>query len=313
MGRGVRFVALGAGVAALLWVFGAGFFAGAILNHPGQDRYQPYRYAADKPLEIDPAATSRPSAYAFQYRSPCENPKGHDESDLCAQWKAANAAQDSALWTKWGFWIGVIGSALLLWQIILTRKAVEDTTKATHAMERQNELTQIAQRPWIKLVASVSKIEVDIDEIILCVAVEAINIGKSVALDVGLHVNVVRDHTISDRILEMTRKQAAERDGQGIPIVPGDKQTQWAEVHTTIDEMKLIGPDGDRRVPFKAFAAVVYNVPGDPEIKVSEKAFVITEEESLDRFKFMGIKYPVRNDLKVDDLKITSSGLVRVT
>lgn len=141
MTGGVRFLCIAAGIAALLSVFGTGFFAGT-LNYPEQQRYQSYRYAADKPLEVDPTAAARTDPEALENRSPCDHPKGETESDLCAQWKAANAAENSALWTKWGFWIGVIGSALLLWQIMLTRIAVEDTGEATVAMRKANEIAR---------------------------------------------------------------------------------------------------------------------------------------------------------------------------
>jgi hypothetical protein len=41
-------------------------------------------------------------------------PQGQDDrnSDLCAQWKAADAAADSAYWTSGTFWIGIVGLVL---------------------------------------------------------------------------------------------------------------------------------------------------------------------------------------------------------
>lgn len=142
MAGGYRVLIVGALAALVFTVFGLGWISGYALNNPTNERHQPYRYAADKPLEIDPATARGANSKPFEYRSPCDNPKGQTESDLCAQWKAANAAENSAFWTKWGFWIGVIGSALLLWQIILTREAVEDTSQATKAMERQNDIAE---------------------------------------------------------------------------------------------------------------------------------------------------------------------------
>jgi hypothetical protein len=135
-------VLLAGTLAVLLFVtFGLGVMAGA-LDDTHQQRYQSYRYAADKPLEPQSATAGNSKAQAFEYRTPCDRPKGKDESDLCAQWKSANAAEDSAFWTKLGFWVGVIGSALLLWQIMLTRQAVEDTSEATVAMRDANEIAR---------------------------------------------------------------------------------------------------------------------------------------------------------------------------
>jgi hypothetical protein len=71
------------------------------------------------------------------------------ESDLNAQRNMAD----------WAFWLLVvssaglggtsIGTAFLAWQVMLTREAVEDTSQATRAMNRQNELAEAAQRPWL--------------------------------------------------------------------------------------------------------------------------------------------------------------------
>lgn len=155
----VRFAALGAAIALAFVAFGTGvYFEG--LNYPQQERYQSYRYAAEQPPDTDPAAARQTSSQALQNRTPCEQPKGHDESDLCAQWKAANAAEDSAFWAKWGFWIGVVGSCLLLWQIILTRRAVEDTSEATDAMREANEIARSVARNELRPYFYVVRVEI---------------------------------------------------------------------------------------------------------------------------------------------------------
>jgi hypothetical protein len=134
-----------AGLAALVIAFGLGSYVTA-LNDTQEERYQPYRYTAEQPSQTKTPLTAKPTAQPLQYRTPCGQPEGQGESDLCAQWRAANAAEDSALWTKWGFWIGVVGSTLLLWQIILTRKAVEDTSEATEAMREANRIADEAAK-----------------------------------------------------------------------------------------------------------------------------------------------------------------------
>lgn len=150
MPRGYRYA-----VAAALGLSPIAFGLGAYLtpsNPVAPDRYQSYRYAADKPVEVEPA-TAKAGAIPLEHRTPCQEPKGKDESDLCAQWRAAEAAENSALWAKWGFWIGVIGSTLLLWQIILTRRAVKDTGEATEAMREANNIARDASarqlRPYL--------------------------------------------------------------------------------------------------------------------------------------------------------------------
>jgi hypothetical protein len=245
---------------------------------------------------------------ASQHDQPCAYGNDNRASDLCAQWKAADAAQ-SASAAAW--WIGILGSVIGAFTLaaawaaarwakkaaIHTEESAVEASRAATAMQTQNELTLASQRPWIKLDARVTKFDLDDEgiDITTCIAIEATNIGKSVALDVRMDVVFEHDHTLSDGLLERVRRRATTK--QGVTIIPGDKQTHWSETMTMINESKLIGGDV-RLLPFKAFAAVIYRVPGDPEEKVSEKAFMVTEATNTDRFKHKGIRYPVSPDLK---------------
>lgn len=134
-----------AGLAALFTAFALGAYVTA-LDNPEQG-YPRYSDAREKGQEAN-AAGSVNLANPVQYRTPCANPQRESESDLCAQWRAANAAEQSALWTKLGFWAGLFGLFGLYWQVILTRRAVEDTGDATKAMQDANDIareTGIAQ------------------------------------------------------------------------------------------------------------------------------------------------------------------------
>lgn len=122
--RGI-FLASVAGLAALLTAWGSGYYLAA-LNYPDQERYQTYRYAADKPADIYSAWPARIDTKPNEYRAPCDKPKGRDESDLCAQWRAAKAGEISAFWTKWSVIVGFGGMIGLFWTLYYTRKAVED-------------------------------------------------------------------------------------------------------------------------------------------------------------------------------------------
>jgi len=127
--------------AAIVW--GLGFSAGSSSSDNANNyRHQAYRYATDKPQEIDPALARPSGSQPIEYRTPCKSPKGKDESDLCAQWRAADAAEQSALWAKWCFWIALAGIIGLYWQVVLTRRAVEDTSTATEAMKEANRIAQ---------------------------------------------------------------------------------------------------------------------------------------------------------------------------
>ena len=268
MGAGYRVVIAGALAALLFTAFGLGWISNTVLKNPDQERYQSYRYAADKPLEIDSAAATRAIAQAFQNRAPCDNPKGRDESDLCAQWKAANAAENSALWAQWGFWIAVIGSSLLLWQIILTRRAVEETGEATEAMRAANEIATQAQRPWVEIDVIVHHFTNAEKHISFEYSVQLKNIGKSVAESIWLHTTVVSGWDDFNRKLHRWREGHWKKTQGPSPfaLMPGEvfsipgsqmmsKELKWAGDGA--------GPLG-RVIKLGVAVSAFYNVPGKP-------------------------------------------------
>lgn len=137
MPSGYRSIILAALIGLVAVSAGTGAYVTA-LNYPQEQGYQAYRYADHEARK----AKASSGVDTTEYRTPCQQPEGHDESDLCAQWRAARAAEESAFWTKCGFWIAVIGSGLLLCQIALTRAAVEDTSEATEAMREANRIAK---------------------------------------------------------------------------------------------------------------------------------------------------------------------------
>lgn len=136
-----------AGLAALLCAFGSGYVGGS-LQYPDDHRQERYRYASDKPQEVDPTA-NEPPAEALEYREPCKEPKGRDESDLCAQWRAAKAGEQSALWAEWSFWVGCGGLLGLMLSLYYTREALKSAQDATkHAEESTNRMI-MTDRAWL--------------------------------------------------------------------------------------------------------------------------------------------------------------------
>lgn len=76
--------------------------------------------------KIDDAANSVASAIR-EAAKPAEKDggctQGHDkrESDLCAQWKAADAARDAAEYGFWALFVSTVGTVLLVWTLWETR------------------------------------------------------------------------------------------------------------------------------------------------------------------------------------------------
>lgn len=65
-------------------------------------------------------------------RQPCGPRQYQSKDDLCAQWKAADAAADAAGWAKWGTWIsgvGLIAVAIAIFLTIQFNRIARDTAK----------------------------------------------------------------------------------------------------------------------------------------------------------------------------------------
>lgn len=108
----------------------------------------PIAASVDKVQQIKPSST--PSDMAKPY-SPfpelsseeCYNAKDHDAADLCAQWRAAFAAEKAANVAEFGNWINGVGAFLSLASLLavgvslyLTRAALVETRKSTRASQR---------------------------------------------------------------------------------------------------------------------------------------------------------------------------------
>lgn len=139
--RGLAFVAF---AVALVVAFGLGAFVTSLPKT--QEHYPSYQTRNNTLGAPDSVANVARSAVK---RVPCDNPSNETESDLCAQWRAAKAAEKAADWTLYGVFASCIGITLLLWQLMLTRRAVEDTGEATEAMREQNRISERAQRAWM--------------------------------------------------------------------------------------------------------------------------------------------------------------------
>lgn len=106
-------------VAAFGWLI----FGGASPPPKGGD--QPEETAPSE--SINQAANSIATAIRESIGSPDKDvgcKQGHDErnSDLCAQWKAADAAKDAAQYALWGLLVGIAGTGLLFVTFRETRK-----------------------------------------------------------------------------------------------------------------------------------------------------------------------------------------------
>lgn len=122
---------------------------GAAAPEPSNKNTSPNSNSAAK---IEAAAPTPPplkqqAVESTLYEQPCRNTPKDRQSDLCAQWEAADAARDAAWWAMFAAFVAIVGTVGLWAQIYLTRKAVEDTSEATEAMRAANEIAREDTRP----------------------------------------------------------------------------------------------------------------------------------------------------------------------
>jgi hypothetical protein len=82
---------------------------------------------AEQSAGEQPAAGQAP--YGTNYAERCEHPQGHDDADLCQQWRAANAAEINARW-------GIVQAIGLLFTLALSAAATILSLRAVQIAER---------------------------------------------------------------------------------------------------------------------------------------------------------------------------------
>jgi hypothetical protein len=121
---------------------------------------QPERKPETQQARADPAKSETASdaeRHAAEYEQPCKGQERNRNSDLCAQWTAADAARDAADWSYVGLWLtgaSVAGLLITLWFNYAAwdqaRKGKNDTARALIAAERSataaNRLADTAER-----------------------------------------------------------------------------------------------------------------------------------------------------------------------
>lgn len=113
------------GAVAYSFQFGVG------LGHLTAPQPTPYpTYQEIRQNQLDITKSLEDSQPHHIEKTPCLNPIGQNESDLCAQYRAANSAYESARWAKFQFWLSLIGAIGLIGTIILTVRATNAAIQA---------------------------------------------------------------------------------------------------------------------------------------------------------------------------------------
>lgn len=172
---------------------------GLILSaaHPNPNDQSQQTEAKGQPGDR-PSAITRPTSSPVQIVQATANPppcgpgEYNSKDDLCAQWKAADSASDAAWWAMASTCIALLGTVAIFYQVKLTREAVQDTGKATQAMERQTALATEQQRPWLVMWPQV--IQANYEQKCLVIRAKWVlkNVGATVARNIRFSDEIIR-------------------------------------------------------------------------------------------------------------------------
>lgn len=263
MPRSYRSLGFAALVALALVSFGLGAFTIA-LGYPEQQQRYERNQSGDKNKVGSPTTVTDLTSSGMQ-NTPCKNPQTETERDLCQQWRAANAAEKSAQWAVFGVIASIIGISLLLWQIMLTREAVQDTGRATDAMREANIIAREVNRPFVTTVPLIDHCEVSGGYLCLTMRFVFENIGATIAtgfLPRAEPFFVNQSFEKPSAFFKSARKGFSENSPF---LMPGEKHTLILKNNYLIDEIPWFSATDGEKVWFLICLSVTYQPLGKYE------------------------------------------------
>lgn len=133
--------------------FGAGLtLGGDWTNRPYEQTGKPYASASRYTAKSVDAGFA---AYPQSESNKCYGVSDHDVADLCAQWRAAIAAERAANSASWANWLAIIGAIASVVGLIALLRSLKQTE---HALEAAGEANKIAvqdaenqTRAWLEV------------------------------------------------------------------------------------------------------------------------------------------------------------------
>lgn len=115
----------------------------------------------------------------------CQPGQDKHGSDLCAQWKAADAASDSAIWAMVSTIVAIVGTVGILFTLKETRRTAKAAVDAVNQNKAANKIAEQHQRAHVvpKIELAPWPLEEGFD-----VAVRAENIGGSAAINARIRL-----------------------------------------------------------------------------------------------------------------------------
>ena len=216
--------------------------------------------------------------------SGCADGKDRRNSDLCAQWKAADAAFDSARATERQIIIGWLGLALgavtmvaAIAAAIYARKAAHETKRSAKAAEDALSQAQHVARAWLSIAVEAEKITSIEHSRRFYYRVTIKNVGAVVAENLQWHHNVF-DIRHGDRVAARKVKswELRRRKTESI-IQPGESIS--TSIWSFDAESSFVWDNTTSRAIFHPGLLIyaTYNVAGDEMPRYSKRTFAFTQ------------------------------------
>jgi hypothetical protein len=230
-------------------------FVGWLAAYPEQAAAKP---PGDSNGEIASALNNLASAlqkpeYPSKHDEPCDPPSNKRTSDLCAQWKAADAAKSAA---QAAWWVGIAGSIIgaitlaIAWAAarwarkaaIHTEESAIESKRAADAAERglehAKDVSHTELRPWIQISVEPHSAYNDVETVkVFCLATLK-NLGRIPAQDVWVGT------TAADIPTSYYKKYGPQEDytlareemSKWQPILPGGEVSRLVSFELRWDE-----------------------------------------------------------------------------
>ncbi|ATW04963.1 hypothetical protein CHN51_16575 [Sphingorhabdus sp. YGSMI21] len=244
-----------------------------------------------------------------------------------------DAQQGMKFWAIWMFIATLSTVAVTGIGVWFVKKTLEtnsdflkESIKATKAMNRQNELTEHAQRPWLQISTKVAKVETKGSLLLRC-DITITNVGKMVAECCAVRTVIITPIRASseDHLVESARANAEEAangrmsaDLSPYPLLPGESTTFSSQNEARGHLMPAtVGHSANDRLHYIVFAAARYRIPGDDIFRKTDRAFCFTygetEEIRNDPFSSMGLPFPLPDDISIETVYMRRAGHNRTT
>jgi hypothetical protein len=209
--------------------------------------------------------------------TPCRPGNDLRNSDLCAQWKAADAAAESAAWTGRMFWVSLfatlVGAGTLLAAFMAARYAKRAAEASQNSADIAKDAFIASERAWLKvdLHAESDLTYSSTGGLHLMVYLTIKNIGRTPALNVHTNMHMVpmrQDHT--DEVADFARRKRDRNTKWSRALLPGDSYDRpWG-----------LGLDDYTTSPYATiFGAVTYEILPDRSLHQTTFCYIVGRGE----------------------------------